>query len=541
MSVLSGRRFADVAGGASAASAASAARHRPPSPARLGRYQLLAPIASGGMASVHLARQTGQAGFSRTIAIKLLHRHLVEDPEFVAMFQDEARFAARIRHPNVVDVYDVEWVDGELIIVMEYVEGASLQSLIRSARAQGRELARGCLLRVMHDALRGLHAAHELCDDAGEPLGLVHRDVSPQNILVGVDGVARVTDFGVAKARGRATSTRTGMVKGKLHYLAPEQLRGQPIDRRVDCFAAGVVLWECLTDRPLFRADHEAETMMQVLQKSIPPPSSYAPGLGIALDRVCLRALERDPARRFASAAAFAEALEQAARDTFFEPREVGDIVETLRHDSLETLRGSMRGGPPPAAPLEEPSGPEVITESTTIEVPAFDFDQDDQHTDAPTELHRAAPPIARAAVAAQPGAQPARAEATDPSAQLGAVRPAARARLAVWLAALALAVGALFVFVLAPASDDSAPRNAVQPAPPADPPAPAPVETASANEPAATAAPPANGSAAPATTSSPVPRRAGARPRPTRTPKPDAKPSKPAPAGSTPFMPPDI
>jgi serine/threonine-protein kinase len=236
----------------------------------------------------------------------------------------------------------------------------------------------------------------------------------------------------------------------------------------------------CLTDRPLFRADHEAETMMQVLQKSIPPPSAYAPGLGIAMDRVCLRALERDPARRFPSAAAFADALAQAARDRFFEPREVGDLVETLRHDVLEGLRS----GVPVSLPPEEQSGPDGSGESTTVEVPRFDFEGDNEDEaeteaiDAPTQLHQrtserasqstpaARPPEASeptlvldpASGGARPEAPPPASAAqplhlASPSLTLPREARSGRGRKAAWIAAVAVAAGGLFIFALAPSS----------------------------------------------------------------------------------------
>jgi len=345
----------------------------------LGRYELLARIASGGMASVYLARASGEAGFTRLVAIKVLHSHLGESADFVAMFQDEARLAARVRHPNVVDVYDVTTIDGELVLSMQYVEGASLQALRRVGKKIGTEIPIAIVIRVLVDALRGLHAAHELMDDHGEPLGLVHRDFSPHNVLVGADGLSRVTDFGVAKARGRATEeTRTGVLKGKLRYLAPEQLqRAKSIDRRVDVFAAGVVLWEALTGRTLFEGEGEADILMGVLQHSIPPPSSVRPEIPLAIDRVCLRALERDPDRRYATALDFADAVEAAAGNTLARANEVATFVETQHRIELERLRSAGR----------RPSSLPQVVEPEVIAV---------AHTEAPTVVE--APPRRRLA-----------------------------------------------------------------------------------------------------------------------------------------------
>ncbi len=210
-------------------------------PCALGRYRLLHQVGQGGAAAVYVASMTGKGGFERTVAVKVLHRHLTSDPSFVTMFLDEARLCAGIRHPNVVDVYDVDAISGELIIVMEYVEGLALNKLLAKG-APALPIPLG--LRINHDALRGLHAAHELKAADGGLVGLIHRDMTPHNVLVGVDGVVRLADFGIAKARGRITNTdSTGIVKGKLRYLAPEQLNPEsPADRRLDVFAAGIVL-----------------------------------------------------------------------------------------------------------------------------------------------------------------------------------------------------------------------------------------------------------------------------------------------------------
>src|SRR4051812_48938415 len=202
----------------------------------IGRYMLDRPIGSGGMATVHLGRLLGPAGFSRTVAIKRLHPQFAKDPEFVTMFLDEARLAARVRHPNVVSTLDVVALDEELFLVMDYVPGETLSRLARELRARGESVPPAIAISILSGVLFGLHAAHDARSESGEVLGIVHRDVSPQNILVGEDGVARVLDFGVAKAAGRASQTEAGLVKGKLAYMSPEQLRGEAIDRRTDVY-----------------------------------------------------------------------------------------------------------------------------------------------------------------------------------------------------------------------------------------------------------------------------------------------------------------
>jgi serine/threonine-protein kinase len=320
------------------------------------------------MASVHLARRLGEAGFARVVAVKVLHDHLVQDAEFVSAFLDEARLSARIRHPNVVDVYDVATLEGRLSIVMEHVEGAALSALLSEARRRGQPLPAGFTLRVVHDALRGLQAAHDLTGEDGTELGLVHRDVSPQNILVGSDGMTRVVDFGVAKAAGRLGVTRdAATVKGKLAYLSPEQLRRGPLDRRADVFAAGIVLWECLTLRSLFGSGTHAETVGRVLEEPITPPSVLAPGVPPALDEVCLRALERDPERRHRDAAAFADALEHAGV-VLYRAREVAALVEDLARERIAATRAALAAPSPPVtaanagAPPARANGPPHAT-----------------------------------------------------------------------------------------------------------------------------------------------------------------------------------
>ncbi len=280
-------------------------------PQELGRYTLLGELASGGMAQVYIGRQTGAAGFERIVAIKCCHEHLRSNRAFVEMFLDEARLAAHIRHHNVVATLDVN--DGTpLYLVMEYVEGCSLSALARAARRVGERVPLDIALRVMCDALAGLHAAHESCGPDGEPLGLVHCDVSPQNILVGVDGSARITDFGIARATACMTPEDQSIIKGKPSYMAPEQVVGSgPVTRRADVFSAGVVLWELLTGGRLFRSKDDWATMNAVLTRAIPAPSSVEQSLPPVLDEVLERALEREPARRFASAGEFLAALER--------------------------------------------------------------------------------------------------------------------------------------------------------------------------------------------------------------------------------------
>jgi serine/threonine-protein kinase len=299
----------------------------------IGRYALYGKLASGGMATVHFGRLLGPAGFSRTVAIKRLHPQFAKDPEFVAMFLDEARLAARIQHPNVVATVDVVALQEELFLVMDYIRGESFSRLMRASRKRDIDVPLGVISSIIVGMLHGLHAAHEARDERGQPLSVVHRDVSPQNVLVGVDGVARVLDFGVAKAAARIQITRDGQMKGKLSYMSPEQLQGKVVDRRTDIFAAGIVLWEALTGRRLFDAEEASEVLRMIVNEEIPPPSAVVPSIARGVDDIVMRALSRDLGTRYETARQFAIALEEAA--PLASPREVGEWVELVAGDTL--------------------------------------------------------------------------------------------------------------------------------------------------------------------------------------------------------------
>jgi eukaryotic-like serine/threonine-protein kinase len=277
------------------------------------RYELLGELATGGMATVYLGRMRRPMGFARLVAIKCMHPQYAKDPSFASMFLDEARLTARLRHPNIVPTLDIVADGGHLLIVMEYVEGESLAGLLRLVRDAGSRIPVTVACAIIHDLLLGLHEAHEARDDDGSPLAIIHRDVSPQNVIVGLDGLARVLDFGVAKARSRVHHSNEGEIKGKIPYMPPEQLFGEGVDRRVDIYAAGVLLWEALAGQRLFDGSNEESIVRRIDAGEVAAPSTKASGISPELDALVLRALCKDRDGRFPTALAMAEALSSIA------------------------------------------------------------------------------------------------------------------------------------------------------------------------------------------------------------------------------------
>ena len=294
------------------------------------------------MARVYLGRLHGWAGFSRVVAIKRLHAHLGSNPEFVAMLLDEGRLTSHIRHSHVVPTLDVVNANGELLVVMEYVLGVALDRLLRRLRDRELRMPIRMTAAIVCGALRGLHAAHEASDAQGKPLGIVHRDVSPSNILVGDDGLAKVIDFGIAQAEARLQTTQIGQVKGKPSYMAPEQLSpGERIDRRADVYAAGVILWEMIAGRKL----HEDATLRGALARGATDlPKASTEGActeARLLDEVIARSLSLSPDVRYGTALDFAEAIENAV--TPASAPEVGAYLKECAGDLLEQQRALMR------------------------------------------------------------------------------------------------------------------------------------------------------------------------------------------------------
>jgi len=364
------------------------------------RYAIFDQIASGGMASIYLGRELGISP-PHTVAIKRLHPHFANDPDFLSMFVDEARVAARIRHHNVVETLEVVSVDGEPFLVMELVLGESLGKLLRACRDQGQRVPPRVAARIVAGVLHGLQAAHDATSESGEPLHIVHRDVSPQNVFVGADGVARVLDFGVAKARGRLQTTREGQLKGKLAYMGPEQLDGRGVDRRTDVFSAGAVLWEVLIGRRVFDGLNEAVVLRQLIAPKVTPPSEIDPDLA-PFDPIVAKALAGDPDERFESALAMATALEAATEPATCD--EVGAWVEALagpailrrRKRAKEIEQAKLPAPPTPTVSAPVPSSP-VPTPEPNPEGPAIHSERDQAPFAAALEASEPPPPPAPA------------------------------------------------------------------------------------------------------------------------------------------------
>ena len=332
-------------------------------PRELGRYDLFDKIAAGGMASVHFGRMHGAVGFQRVVAIKRLHAHYANDAHFVDMFLDEARLAARLKHPNVIQTLDVVADESEVYIVMEFVLGESLEALM--PRTDGRPIPLPVISAIICNVLEGLHGAHEALSDTGEPLGIVHRDVSPPNVLVGEDGVARVFDFGIAKAAINTQETRDGVVKGKVTYMAPEQVLGG-VDRRADIYAVGVILWELLVARRRHAGERNDALFLKLASNKMAPlrpASSLRLDAPDGIDSVIACATAWQAEHRFATAREMAMAIERVIRPA--PAREVAEWLRQAAGPRVELLADVMKRIEGDLAPRSEQSLA-VLARSTT-------------------------------------------------------------------------------------------------------------------------------------------------------------------------------
>ncbi|RYE91772.1 MAG: serine/threonine protein kinase, partial [Myxococcales bacterium] len=314
--------------------------------ATLGKYRVIAELGHGGMADVYLAVMRGPVGFNKLMVIKQLRAHLTEVPDFLDMFLDEARLAARLNHPNVVQTNEVVEEGNRYFIAMEYLDGQPLDRILRRAQKDAKEglptrLTLGHQLRVLCEVLEGLEYAHELVDFDGSPLRVVHRDISPHNIFVTYEGQTKVVDFGIAKAANCSAETRTGVLKGKIAYMAPEQARGDEVDRRADVFAVGLMLWEMLTGERAWRGLTDIQILSRLATGQIPPPSSSQHGIDPELERICVKASAYEAAHRYPTAAHMREDLERAIEHHGLRasPREVGAVVGDMFRERRAEIR----------------------------------------------------------------------------------------------------------------------------------------------------------------------------------------------------------
>ena len=295
----------------------------------MGKYQLIAELGHGGMAQVFLARASGPAGFNKLVVIKQIRPQFAEDPDFLSMFLDEARLAARLNHPNVVQTNEVGADDGRYFISMEYLEGQPLNRVLSrlGPKSEGDKLTLQMQLLVLVDTLAGLHHAHELLDFDGTPLAVVHRDMSPHNIFVTYAGQVKIVDFGIAKALSSSSETRTGVLKGKIGYMAPEQAMGEKVDRRADIFSCGMILWEMLTGRRMFKGVPDVAALQRIVSGDLPTVRSVVPDVPERLEQICAKALAQNRDVRYATAADMAADLEDAILSALDDAQQAGDIA----------------------------------------------------------------------------------------------------------------------------------------------------------------------------------------------------------------------
>jgi serine/threonine-protein kinase len=283
-------------------------------PQKVGRYEVISHLATGGMAQIYLARQTGLGAFERHVVLKTILRERASDQRFITMFLDEAKLAATLNHQNIAQVFEVDQADGAYFMAMEYVHGENARAILETTLRRGWTIPLELAVMIVSGAAAGLHHAHERKGKQGQPLNIVHRDVSPANIMVGYDGSVKVLDFGIAKAEERATKTVGGTIKGKYGYMSPEQCKGKPIDRRSDIFALGICLYEMTTLRRAFKGNDDFETMKRIVAGDVILPSVAVPGYPRELEAIVLTAMANDPSARFQTAAEMIEALDAFAQ-----------------------------------------------------------------------------------------------------------------------------------------------------------------------------------------------------------------------------------
>jgi serine/threonine protein kinase len=300
-------------------------------PIQFGKYTLFERIGRGGMADVYKGRVSGPQGFERTFVVKRILPHLSEDATFIKMFVEEAKLSARLAHPNIVQIFELGAVEGEYFISMEYIRGRDLSETMRAIWKTMGPPRPELVAYIGREACRALNYAHSLADERGRPLGMIHRDVSPSNIMMSYEGAVKLLDFGIAKALGEAPeTTKSGTMKGKYAYMAPEQTEGDDVDHRIDIFSCGIVLHEVLTGRRLFKGQNDVLTIERVRRCDVPPPSQQNPMVPPELDAIILRALARDRDNRWATAADMADALDDVVHAARFQPTHLAQLLHDL-------------------------------------------------------------------------------------------------------------------------------------------------------------------------------------------------------------------
>jgi serine/threonine-protein kinase len=472
------------------------------------RYRLIHKIATGGVATVWIGAVRGGLGFRQLVAIKKPHQHLFEQPTIRNELITEARLASMIQHGNVVDVRDVDVQDDQINLVMDYIEGASLSELARAAKDANVAIPPKVVLRIILDSCAGLHAAHELVDEEGKPASLVHRDVSPQNILVGLDGISRVTDFGIAKAMtSQDEKTDEGLVKGKLSYMSPEYLTGKGCDRRLDVFALGTVCWEALAGERCFKGDTDLDTANRILKMPARRLSAVVPDLD-ALDDVLATAMERRADKRFPTMRAFATALESAGEKLVGTHADVANTVKSLMGAALDERRTKVRAalaaeGIPVSQPRISATSESKIGAAAPVVEPTSETARNSQSDSSGS---RNSP-----AVALTSGLPP----APNEELSLGAALPSSRKRLRFIVGGVCAAALLLLVIGVAASSGNKPPP---------------PVNAGKATPSVAPDPPPATGDTSVARREQPIPE-----PPPIDELPPDPPPPSPPPPTSTP------
>ncbi|HRE91633.1 MAG TPA: serine/threonine-protein kinase, partial [Myxococcota bacterium] len=333
-----------------------------PLPRPFGKYTLIRKIALGGMAEIFKARSGGAEGFEKEVVVKRILPHFSEDEAFVKMFIDEASITSKLQHPNIVQIFDFDLCEGSYYIAMELIEGVDLKKVIDVGIKSGKPLSVAQCVWILIDLSKGLHYAH-VKEYKGQPLNIVHRDISPHNAMVSYNGDVKLMDFGIAKAAQRSTKTMAGTVKGKVAYMSPEQARGKPLDGRSDLFALGIMLWEMLTGKRLFLGDSDFETLTNVLKSEPPPPSQLNPKVPADLDNIILKALKKDRDERWPNVEAFQRELTRwyYSNVTDLEGESLKKYLHELFADDIRKLKelndaDAMASGGKPAAAAPAPA-----------------------------------------------------------------------------------------------------------------------------------------------------------------------------------------